>query len=313
MPVHGPTRPPAIAITGRTHVYGVLGDPVSHSLSPVFWNAALRAVGLDAVYVPFAVPAGRLPTALAGLQALGVRGVNVTLPYKEAAAAACTVLEPPAAEIGAVNTLRFDADGAIHGSNTDALGMVDLLSTFDDPPGKVVLLGAGGAAKAVLWSLFQAGATMVYWSNRTASRLVSPWDSERTRVRPVPWASESLKDAMVDSTLIINATSLGWGAEDHLPWLAQGLGPRQRYLDLTYNPSSPLLRDARASGARVTDGLDLLVRQGAAAFTRLTGQPAPLAVMRRALRRHLMGVQAASPGATLQSRGSSAQPARRRQ
>ncbi|RCK80280.1 MAG: Shikimate 5-dehydrogenase I alpha [Candidatus Ozemobacter sibiricus] len=262
--------------------------------------------------MPFPVPAGRLSTALAGLQASGVRGVNVTLPHKEAAAAACTALEAPADQIGAVNTVRFAADGTMHGYNTDALGMIDLLATFDRPPDKVVLLGAGGAAKAVLWSLFQAGATVVYWSNRTGSRLVSPWGSDRTRVQPVPWASESLKDAMVDSTLIINATSLGWRAEDRLPWLGQTLSPRSTYLDLNYHPSSRLLLDARANGARVIDGLALLVRQGAAAFTLLTGMPAPLSVMRRALRRHL-GVQATDSEASPRSQGASAPSPRRRQ
>ncbi len=295
-----PVPPARPVITGQTVVYGVLGDPVSHSLSPVFWNAGFRALGLDAVYVPFHVPAGRLAEALAGLRALGVRGVNVTLPHKEEAARLCTFLEPPADDLRAVNTIRFAPDGATHGANTDAPAMYHLLTGLRGspggkrgkggpaiPPGPVVLLGAGGAGRAVLWGLFQAGATVIYWANRTAHRLVCPWSAERTQVRPVPWESQALKDAMVASTLIINATSLGWRAEDRLPVLSAALGPRQTWLDLVYHPASPLQAAARAAGARVIDGLDLLLGQGAAAFTLLTGHPAPLAAMRRALRRHL--------------------------
>lgn len=320
-----PTRPD---ITGQTALYGVLGDPVSHSLSPVIWNAAFLALGLDAVYVPFHVPTGRLAEALAGLDALGVRGVNVTLPHKEGAARLCTVLEPPADDLRAVNTIRFGPNGVRHGANTDGPAMYRLLTDLWHPagegtplcglqrgcraalpgvqreslptsyrsggkgrpavpPGPVVLLGAGGAARAVLWSLFQAGATVIYWTNRTAHRLVCPWSAERTQVRLVPWESQALKDAMVESTLIINATSLGWRAEDRLPVLSAALGPRQTWLDLVYHPGSPLQQTARSVGARVIDGLDLLLGQGAAAFTLLTGHPAPLAAMRRALRRHL--------------------------
>ncbi|NLI79856.1 MAG: shikimate dehydrogenase [Candidatus Riflebacteria bacterium] len=322
-----PTRPD---ITGQTALYGVLGDPVSHSLSPVFWNAGFRALGLDAVYVPFHVPAGRLAEALAGLGALGVRGVNVTLPHKEAAARLCTTLEPPADDLQAVNTIRLGPDGALHGANTDGPAMYRLLTSLWHPvgkgaplplaergyraalrggeggtlptssrsvgkgipavpPGPVLLLGAGGAARAVLWSLFQAGATVIYWANRTAHRLVCPWSAERTQVRPVPWESQALNEVMVESTLIINATSLGWRAEDRLPVLTAAPGPGQTWLDLVYHPASPLQQAARAAGARVIDGLDLLLGQGAAAFTLLTGHPAPLAAMRRALRRHLAG------------------------
>lgn len=290
-----PRRPPAagpssrrsdrkvsLPITGRTKVYGVVGDPVSHSLSPLFWNAAFRKLGMDAVYVPFRVPAGHLPEAMRGLGSLGIGGLNITLPHKEAAFRLCTKLRPPADLIGAVNTVWWGEAGELSGGNTDAQGMYQLLQDLD-LSGAVTLLGAGGAAKAVLWSLSQSKTTMIYWANRTSSRLVCPWNIP-TPVRPVPWDSDDMKDAMDRSSIIINATTLGWQPEDQLPILARVLGPTKTFIDLNYHPASRLLQAARTAGARVIDGGELLVRQGAVAFSWLTGLEAPLVAMRRSLR-----------------------------
>lgn len=270
-------------ITGHTKVYGVVGDPVSHSLSPVLWNAAFRSLRIDAVYVPFRVRKERLPEALKGLSSVGVQGVNVTLPHKQSASELCDTLLPPAEIIGAVNTVRFETSGVLAGANTDALGMCQLFSDVKID-GPVTLLGAGGAAKAILWSLSQRKATMIYWSNRTAIRLVCPMHFSDSLLQTVPWGSIPLKEAMVGSSLIINATSLGWRSEDTLPQLANVLGPQKTYIDLNYNPASRLLAAARASGAKVIDGIELLILQGAASFNFLTHLEPPLNAMRKSMK-----------------------------
>ena len=270
-------------IRGTTRVFGIIGRSLSHSLSPVFWNAAFGECGIDAVYVPFPVIDGHLEPVLRGLAAAGVAGVNITMPFKEKAASLVTEKRAPADILDAVNTVRFNSAGEMEGTNTDAVAILSILRDHR-VSGPVTLLGAGGAAKAVMWSLCQSEIPVVYWGNRTASRLVYPASLGGTRFESVVWEELSLQGAIERSTMVINATTLGWKPQDRLSALEKTLGSHHLYLDLNYAPGSRLLAAARRVGATVIDGLEVLIRQGMSAFSFLTGQPAPEAVMRASLK-----------------------------
>ncbi len=269
-------------IRGTTRVFGIIGRSLDHSLSPVFWNAAFRAVGLDAIYVPFPVAGDDLATTMHGLELSGVVGVNITMPFKEKAAALVMEKQAPADILGAVNTVRFCSEGKRTAMNSDAEAVLSILRERR-VSGPVTLLGAGGAAKAVLWSLCQSEIPVVYWANRTASRRVYPASLGQTRVENVSWDNLSLQGAIERSAMVINATTLGWKAEDRLLALEAGIGARHLYLDLNYAAHSRLVSAARQIGAVVIDGLEVLIRQGMAAFTFLTGLSAPERAIRESL------------------------------
>jgi len=278
-----------MAITSRTQLFGLLGDPVGHSVSPVLWNAAFEASGIDAVYLAFSVTADRFESAVHGLRDIGAGGLNVTRPHKEAAFRLCTAHHGAAAAIGAVNTLWFPGKGGIRGANTDADSFFDLLRNELPPFERALLLGAGGAAKAVLWAFCQRSIPVVYWANRTRSRLKTCFPTGTSSVIPTSWEERSLSDAVHRADIIVNATPLGWHHDDHLDVLSEIDGARTVYIDLNYEPSSRLLKAARDAGARVIDGSELLIRQGAAAYTLVTGHQAPEAVMRRAVMNLIRG------------------------
>jgi shikimate dehydrogenase len=256
-----------------TALAGVLGYPVGHSRSPDMMNAAFAELGLDWHYVRLPVPPDLFGEIVPALAASGFRGANVTIPHKVAAHAISGVLTDAAAAIGAVNTLAF-ADGGIAGDNTDAGGLVDALDT-DLAGATVLVLGAGGTARAAVWALREAGAEVAVW-NRTAKRAADL--AQEFGVRH----ATSIQPARV----LVNVTSVGLHGED-LPAQLEldGVGP-ELVADVVYGSEpTALCRWAERRGARVVDGLEMLLRQGARSFERWTGQAAPLDVMRRALRR----------------------------
>lgn len=255
---------------------GVVGWPVAHSRSPDLHNAALEAVGLrEWRYQLLPVPPELFEETVRALPAAGFRGVNVTIPHKEAALRLATEPTPRASAIGAANTLVFEAD-AIEADNTDAPALTQALPS--SPAGKTALvLGAGGSARAAVWALLDAGAAEVFVWNRT---------TERARA-----LTEQLGGSPVDSSrpadLLINCTSIGLDGNDstfkQLPLAADDLARYDCVVDLVYSPhETALLCAARERGISVVDGLDLLVRQGALSFERFTGRPAPLEKMRAA-------------------------------
>jgi shikimate dehydrogenase len=277
------------AVRGTTRVYGILGDPVAHSLSPAMQNAALAAAGIDGVYVPFPVAAEGLPATLAGLHAAGVAGLNVTVPHKEAAAKLCAALKPRARACGAANTLIRTAKGWV-GDNTDGAGLLASLaeqSRFDPRDKNVLLIGAGGSARSVAHAFARAGTRMLIVANRTPKRAV---DLVATLRRRDAYAADlrvlANPEVLGRLDLIVNSTSttLGGGT---LPRIAFELTPRRLLAcDLMYGGKrSPFLEHARAAGRRALDGSGMLLHQGALAFTLWTGTAAPVAVMRRALAR----------------------------
>lgn len=278
-------------ITATTILVGLLGWPVRHSISPQMHNAAFASRRMNWRYVPLPVRPERVKEAVYGLRALSFRGANVTVPHKEAVMPYLDRWTPAAEAIGAVNTIIVDEDGSMTGDNTDAAGFIaDLRSQGVEPAGRSTLvLGAGGSARAVVYGLAEAGVERIMLLNRTASRaeelaatMRSYFPETRIGAGSFP---EDVADAAQHADLIVNCTSLGM--EPHvegLPWDEDvEFRSDQIVYDLVYNPAvTRLLQLASADGARALGGLGMLVHQGAIAWTRWTGEPAPIDVMRLA-------------------------------
>jgi shikimate dehydrogenase len=260
-----------------TRLAAVLGWPVAHSRSPAIHNAAYRAVGVDAVYVPLAVAPDALPAALGGVRALGFLGVNVTVPHKEGALGACDAVEGVAAEVGAVNTIVV-RDGRLIGSNTDVEGFARALAEAGGgADGPAVMLGAGGSARAVLAALRGHEVRVVARRPEQAAALPA---------RAFPWSEEGLRAALAGAGLVVDTTPIGLSAEREDAARPEApldaLAPGALVCSLVYHREPRLLARARAAGLRVQDGTAMLVHQAALAFTAMTGRAAPLEVMRAA-------------------------------
>lgn len=278
-------------VDGATRLVGLMGWPVSHSLSPRMHNAAFAALGLNWAYVPLPVSPENVEAAVRGLVALGFVGANVTVPHKQAVLRWMDRLTPEAEAVGAVNTILVGPDGSLVGDNTDVAGfLADLRSHGVLPPaagtppgGRALVLGAGGAARAVACALASLGLSVAI-VNRTAERAASlcadirRWlPAARLTAHPLP---QALGELAPGAWLIVNATSLGLHTDDPLPW-DDGVAfrPGQVVYDLIYSRRTPLLDLAERSGARAIGGLGMLVHQGARSFELWTGHPAPVEVM----------------------------------
>ena len=269
-------------INGRTQLVGLMGWPVEHSLSPAMHNAAFEALGLNWRYVPLPVEPGQVEMAVRGLAALGFRGANVTVPHKQAVMVALSTIGPSAQALGAANTLVIGrgADHAptIAGFNTDARGFVEALRQGGFEPedgGNAVVVGAGGAARAVVFGLLWSGSGEITVFNRTLERaqtLVTDLGRRPTdaaRLHALPLTVKTLVESAHTADLLVNATTVGmWPHVDGCIW-PEGV-PIPSHLtvfDLVYNPlETRLLHQARRSGGCAIDGLGMLVRQGALAF-----------------------------------------------
>lgn len=252
-----------------TTLAGVLGFPVRHSRSPAMMNAAFAELGLDWRYLALPVPPERFAETVRALPASGYRAANVTIPHKLAAHEIADELSDAARAIGAVNTLTLHEDGLIAGDNTDAGGLLDALG--EPPPSTALVLGAGGAARAAVWALADAGARVTVWNRtpRKAKALAQEFGVEAAE-RPGP------------AELLVNATSVGLHPEDSLDGLP--LVDAGVVLELVYGDApTPLARWAEERGARLVDGLEVLVRQGARSVALWTGREPPVDAMRRAV------------------------------
>ncbi len=268
-------------IDGQTQLVGLIGWPVEHSLSPAMHNAAFDALGLNWRYVPLPVEPGQVKSAVRGLAALGFRGANVTVPHKQAVMGTLDSIAPDARELGAVNTLVIDqnADGAatISGYNTDAQGFVGALRQggFESGDGgSAVVVGAGGAARAVVYGLLQSGVGEIVVLNRTLER-AQAFVANLGGSRALPLTPETLVESARAADLLINTTTVGmWPHVDSSVWPDSAPVPvHLTVFDLVYNPlETRLLRQARQSGARGIDGLGMLLGQGALAFDMWTDQ-----------------------------------------
>lgn len=297
-------------IDGSTQLVGVLGWPVEHSLSPIMHNAAFEALGVPWCYVPLPVPRGQIEAAVRGLAALGFRGANVTVPHKEAVLPLLDAVAPDAHALGAVNTLLIGRDSAaaavLSGYNTDVEGFVGALRQGGFEPkkaGPVVVVGAGGAARAVIFGLLCSGCKDITILNRSpqpAEALVAAFGrqaGDAARMRSFPLNRETLVESVRAADLLVHSTPVGmWPQGEGSVWPAGVPIPSHlTVMDLVYNPlETRLLHQARRSGARAIDGLGMLVRQGALAFGLWTNRGADVeeiaALMHAACKRSLRRV-----------------------
>lgn len=273
-------------ISGETKICALIGDPVEHTMSPVMHNTAYEKLGLDYIYIPFRVKPEELKQAVAGLRALNVRGFNVTIPHKVSVIQLLDGLDPPAEKIGAVNTV-VNTDGELRGYNTDAEGFFwALLEHGIEPGGKrVVVLGAGGASRAITYIMVEKGAEVTIvnrqqeldWAKDIAG-MVKESLAKEVRV----YELEQLAKAIENTDILVNATSVGMSpASENSPVPANLLSKAPVVFDIVYNPiETRLLCEAKAAGAKTIRGVDMLAWQGALAFEKWTGQQAPLDLMR---------------------------------
>jgi len=275
-------------ISGLTKVYGVIGDPIDHSLSPAMQNAAFRSVGLNAIYVPFPVGESELGSAVHGLRSLGVRGFNVTTPHKTAILRYLDKVDTQAAEIGSINTVRNQA-GTLIGFNTDGSGaMAAMRNAGLSLAGQsLLLLGAGGAARAIAYSVGQIGCS-VRLVNRTSSRARRLAKLLRTKfgitAEYAPLSRKSIHDCVDHADIILNASSMGMDAKNNPPIERTWLRRDQWVFDIVYRPlQTKLLRDAISQGTRAINGVEMLLNQGTESFAIWTGKKPPTRAMRRAI------------------------------
>ena len=281
------------APSGYTKVAGVIGDPVRHSLSPALHNAAFAELGLDWAYVAFEVPAGHGADAVAAMRWLGIEGLSVTMPHKDGVAGACDDLSPSARLLGAVNCVRRDGDRLV-GENTDGAGFLRSLRTQAgvDPAGlHVVVLGAGGAARAVIVALATEGAsvTVVNRSPDAAERAAEAGSAAASGGSSGLVAVGS-PEVVRDADVVVNATPLGMTEGDPLPVEPTLLRDGQIVADLIYRPErTPLIDAAAHAGATTLNGVGMLLFQAAEQFRLWTGRDAPVDAMATAVGLDLAG------------------------
>ncbi len=282
-------------VLGNTRVLGVFGHPVSHSLSPAMHNAAIEALHIDYIYVPFHVLPEGLEKAVAGIRGLQIAGVNVTIPHKERIIGYLDEVGDYALRIGSVNTV-INRDGFLRGDSTDGPGFLrSAEAAWGSLEGcKAVILGGGGSARAVAFALAEIGCKIVI-ANRTKERAMELAEGLKAvysggDIHTVALEREELADRVLEAELLVNTTSVGMHPNvDEIPLDSDLLHPNLMVYDLVYNPvRTRLVEEAERRGARAMTGLGMLVHQGALSFEMWTGIQPPLDVMERAARRGLM-------------------------
>lgn len=270
-------------LTGQTRAAGVIGSPIRHSLSPVIFNAAFGAAGLDWAYLAFDVPEGAAGLAMGGMRALGLEGLSVTMPHKAAVIDALDGLSDDAEALGAVNCITRRG-ALLHGDNTDGPGFIDALQIdegIEVSGARCAVVGAGGAGRAVARALARAGAASIVVVNR------SPDPAARAVALAGDVARVGSTNDLEAAELVVNATPLGMGVvvttagePEPMPFDVDRLGAGQVVIDLVYHPAvTPLLAAARERGLRTVNGLGMLIHQAAHAFRLWTGEDPPLEAM----------------------------------
>ena len=274
-------------IKGATKIAGVIGFPIEHTMSPGIHNAAFAALGLDCIYLPFAVRPENLGQAIAGLSSLGIIGINVTIPHKETVIAYLDEISEEARRIGAVNTVVIKQERLV-GHNTDGKGFVQALKEegkVNIQGKKIVILGAGGAGRtvAVQSGLEEAGKLIIFdKEEERARRLAADIKRDIPQLCVETVSRDEIKPNLNKADILVNATPVGMKVDDELIIDPQWLLPRTLVFDLIYNPQeTKLMQAARERGCSVVGGLGMLIHQGALSFKLWTGKKAPLDVMRK--------------------------------
>ncbi|BFT73447.1 shikimate dehydrogenase [Paenibacillus sp. P36] len=279
------------AIDSHTILYGVFGDPIRHSRSPIMLNRAFQEADINAVYAAFHVRPDALGDAVRGIRALGYRGINVTIPHKVEVMQYLDEIDEGARIVGAVNTI-VNENGKLTGYNTDGIGYVRSLKeeTGIDLKGKSVLvLGAGGAARGVAYALAKEGAGCIYIANRTKERALELAETISAFTKTVGLGLDEIANVVDEVQFVLNTTSAGMHPNtEELPMPVELLKEHHLVSDLIYNPRiTRFLREAEAKGARIHGGLGMFIYQGAFAFEYWTGKPAPVAAMRQVVEQSL--------------------------
>lgn len=278
-------------INGQTKITGIIGYPIEHTLSPAFQNAAFKAAGFNWVYVPLLVRPDQLEAAMTGAKAMNFAGLNVTMPHKKEVIKYLDELSDSARLAEAVNTVEFKKSRLI-GHNTDIVGFLDSLERdagYSLQKKNVLLIGAGGAAQSVAVAVAKAGAEQIAILNRTAEkaerlRQLIEANFPRCMVKISSPNDEELVSLKSESHLIVNATSVGMISNPGLPVGMERIGPNHLVYDVIYYPlETAFLREAKERGAKVLNGVRMLLYQGAKAWQIWTGRPAPFAEMAEAL------------------------------
>jgi len=284
-------------VSGKTEVVGLFGYPVRHSASPAFQNAGFRAAGLDWIYLPFEVHPHNLARAMAGIVALGFRGINLTVPHKTAVTQYLDEISPEAEVVGAVNTVDI-RNGRLKGYNTDGSGFAKSIreeSNIELEGKTIFVMGAGGAGRAVAVqaAIEKAGEILVCDCDGNRSKALASTIDAKVRhgaAKFVPYDFQAIPAALRRCDVFVHATPLGMKPTDPIGINVDWLTPGILVYDLIYSPpETPLLRAARERGCRTQNGLGMLLYQGCTAFEIWTGIPAPVEEMRNALRKAVLG------------------------
>lgn len=276
-------------ITGKTSVFGIIGDPVEHSLSPGMHNAAFDSVGLDHIYVPFNVKTEELEDAINGARAMGIRGLNITIPHKTEVIKYLDYLDIAAGLIGAVNTIEFGENGAV-GHNTDGIGAIRAIEEVTPvKEKKIMVLGVGGAARAISFQLLLSEAENLVISNRTIEKaqelkddLVEKLDQEVI----ITDLGSDLKKELEDTDILINTTPIGMYPNiNHKPLVTADMMHKELIVnDIVYNPlKTGLIMEAEKAGAKTISGIKMLMYQGIESFKIWTGIEPPIEIFQNAL------------------------------
>lgn len=272
---------------GSTKVFAVIGDPIDHSLSPVLLNAAFTAEGLNAVYVAFRVARDSLGNAMAGMRSIGIAGLSVTMPHKESIIGQLDRVTPRAEALKSVNCVYWD-NGEMVGDSTDGPALVaSLEEEIGESVGtkSVVVLGTGGAARAIVLALSDAGAGEVVVVGRSEEAVATTVSLASSVARPGTLHEAGKADIVINAT---NVGMTGTAGEARSPLEAELLSSGQFVYDIIYHPlTTPLMNEARRAGASTSNGIGMLVHQAAKAFTVWTGLEAPLQAMFEAVRKHI--------------------------
>jgi shikimate dehydrogenase len=282
-----------MTISGKTRVCGVIGDPIEHSLSPIMHNAAFEALGLDYVFLAFKVKPAYVADAVNGMRALNIRGLNVTMPHKKTVMANLDRIDLSAQIINSVNTV-LNKENLLFGFNTDGVGAVKALreNGVELKGRKVLLLGAGGAARAIAYAMAKEADELTVLNRTVKQAQALTKLLEKTANKRIVAGSlspEDIQQNLRDSDILINATSVGMKPHpDETPVPPKLLRSNLSVMDIVYNPlETKLAKDAKAAGAKVISGVEMLIYQGAASFEIWTGKSAPVEVMRKAALTHL--------------------------
>jgi len=285
-----------MVISGKTHVCGVIGDPIEHTLSPIMHNAAFEALEIDYVFSAFKVKSNDVENAIKGMRALNIHGLNVTMPHKNAVIEYLDEVDPAGKAAASVNTI-LNKNGKLLGFNTDGVGALNALEQngVEVRGKKVLLLGAGGAARAIAYTLSQDADGLVIL-NRTpkpAAELASLLKEKfKKKISAGELTASAVKGNLADCDVLINATSVGMKPNDNQTLVAsEWLKPDLAVMDIVYNPlETKLAKDAKTAGAKVVSGVEMLIYQGAVSFEIWTACEAPVEVMRKAALNHLRRV-----------------------